>query len=356
MDSFLLIWVLLGVLLIANLAVLFLLLRKSSPAPVDPTPAVQLAVQSMAGDLLTRQSDSFLLLRNSLDQAQQLVDSRLNEGNRTLESRLSLFGEIKNQLGQLSAQATSLEQVSRNMQSLAELLRPPQLRGQLGELFLENLLGQILPPQLFDVQYRFADNSRVDAVVKLGDRLLPIDSKFPLESYVRLMASPNDPAATKEFERVLKQHVNAIHEKYVRTDLGFTPFAIMYIPSEAVYYQFVSRPDQTGLEYAMAKKVIPSSPGHLYAFLASFASAQVQMALFHIGLSAEGQRLVEGLTTVASSAERMAAIQEKSDAALRTLTASLEKSRLELNDIRFQMERLKQLQLSSDKDSSLPAR
>lgn len=357
MDWLLITLILLGLLVLANSIVLFTLLRRpAAPPPADPTQAVQTAVTALTGDLLSRQSESFLILRNSMDQAQRLVESRLSEGNRTLESKLTLFGEIKNQLGQLSAQTASLEKVSSNMQSLSDLLRPPQLRGQLGELLLENLLGQILPKHLFETQYTFPDKSRVDAVVKLGDRLLPIDSKFPLDSYVRLSANREDVAAKKEFDKVLKGHVDSIHSKYVRSEEQVTPFAVMYIPSEAVYYQFVSQPEQTGLEYALGKRVIPSSPGHLYAFLASFASAQVQLALFHIGLSAEGQRLVEALSAVTQGAERLYTNHDKADSAIRTLSASMERSRQELAEIRSHLERLHQLELTGDKGSGLSAR
>ncbi len=214
------------------------------------TNRIESVLIELKSDIVRQQMEGLLSLRQSLDSANLVLSERLSEGNTAMEGRLALFGEIENRLGQLTMQTKNIETVGRNIQSLSELLKPPKLRGGLGEVFLENLLGQILPRSLFDMQYRFDDGQRVDAIVRIGDRLLPIDSKFPLESYQRLDGTTNGKQNLKEFTRVLKQQIDSIATKYLHPELGTTDFAVMYIPSEAVYYQLIAGPCRTQFWFA----------------------------------------------------------------------------------------------------------
>src|SRR5438093_1991327 len=152
---------------------------------------------------------------------------------------------------------------------LENALRPPKARGGFGELLLENLLRDRLPPSAFALQYGFAGGERVDAVIKV-DRLVPIDSKFPLDNFERMLSAENDierQQHEKLFGRDVKNHVDAIASKYIRPDEGTYDFAFMYLPSEAIYYELTCGKTGALLEYAHGKRVVPVSPTTLTAYL-----------------------------------------------------------------------------------------
>ena len=189
-------------LLVAVLAVLvWLVMLLKTRTGADEMTRVDAALQTLKSELISTQMEGLVSLRESLDSANRLLNERLAEGTETLDRRLELFGEIEKKLTQLEIQARAIQEVGQNIQSLSELLKPPRLRGGLGELLLENLLSQILPNSLYTAQYRFPDGHRVDAVVKLGERLLPIDSKFPLETFQHVLSGEDADQAARNFTR-----------------------------------------------------------------------------------------------------------------------------------------------------------
>lgn len=302
----------------------------------DPTAAIEASLSSIKSDILSRQMEGLVGLRDSLDSAQRLMNERLAEGSSALDKRLELFGRIEKQLGELAAQTKAIETVGLNIQSLSELLRPPQLRGALGEILLENLLGQILPVSLYTMQHRFAGGQRVDAVVRLADRLLPVDSKFPMESYQRAIKNDSE-KARKELHRALKKHIDDIASRYVLPDENTTDIAIMYIPSEAVYYSLVSDGEGDILQYSLNKNVVPSSPAHLYAFLASLAAVYAQA-----GLVGSGRELVAGLSALGESLQKLVKYHERMEGSVRRLSTSLGHVGGELSEMAGRLERLRQ--------------
>lgn len=308
----------------------------------DNSSRVESVVEALKGELLSRQAESIFALRDSIDSANRIINDRLAEGTSSLDRRMSVLGELENKLGQLTKQASDIEAVGANIQKLSELLRPPKLRGNIGELLLDNILGQILPSHMFHSQYRFDSGLRVDAAVQLGDRLLPIDAKFPIEAFERVSREPDKPDLQKQFSRDFKKHVDAIADKYIRPAQKTTDFAIMYIPAEAVYYQFIAQNDQEGFEYALSRKVIPSSPGHLYAFLSSVAMLGAELSLAGSGLAEEGRRFLSGLNELAETTERLGRFHDKMESSLRALTAGFGRARTELSGARMQLEKLRE--------------
>ncbi len=329
-------------LLIILVLLVYVLLKLKHSHLQDDKVRLDAALQLLKAELIGKQAESLMALRESIDSANRIINDRLAEGTSALDRRMSVFGKIENRLGQLSAQAANMEAVGKNIQSLSELLRPPKLRGNLGEMLLENLLGQVLPRSLFETQYQFSDGQRVDAAVKLGERLLPVDAKFPLEAYERLASQPGERAAQKEFSQSFRKHVDAIATRYLKPDEQTTDFAIMYIPAEAVYYQLISQDDRSGFEYALSKNVIPSSPGHLYAFLASVAAVYTEISLAQASLTRGSRWLTVSINELSDTSERLEKLHDRMGGSLRGLSTSFEKARAELLEIRHQLDRLRE--------------
>ncbi|MDD3731600.1 MAG: DNA recombination protein RmuC [candidate division Zixibacteria bacterium] len=306
----------------------------------EATPDMAAVIQLMKAELTTGQAEWFLSLREALDNAHRLLNDRLAESNRTLDERTAFMGEIENKLGQLAVQTKNIENIGQNIQSLSQLLRPPKIRGGVGEVLLDNLLAQILPAGLYMTQYRFSGGQRVDAVIKLGDKLLPIDAKFPLENYEKILAAPEDKTAQKDFSLSFKKHVDDICGKYLKPEEKTTDFTIMFIPSEAVYYQFISQGDSTGFEYALAKKVIPSSPGHLYGFLASISSVYTALNLQRTSLADGGRLLAVGLKNLADTLSSLKRLHERMEGSLRALSLSFNRARSETENLQYQLDKL----------------
>lgn len=197
-----------------------------------------------------------------------LLSERLRDVEQN--SRAS-YAEISKTLGGLEKATQQMIDVGKTVSSLEDLLRPPKLRGGMGETLLGELLGQILPGA-FELQHRFSNGERVDAVIQLGSAMVPVDAKFPLEAFKRLSAAQDEIEAKKErnaFIRAVKTHIDQIALKYILPNEGTYDFALMYIPAENVYYETILRDevDEGLFPYALAKRVIPVSPNSFYAYL-----------------------------------------------------------------------------------------
>jgi DNA recombination protein RmuC len=207
------------------------------------------------------------------ENAQVLNDTQQSLGER-LDNAARVVGGVQKSLGGLEEANRRIYEVGKDIASLQEILRAPKLRGGLGEFFLEDLLGQILPAQHYSTQYGFRSGEKVDAVIKLGASLVPVDAKFPLENFKRLLEAASTEErnrAKKQFAADVRKHIDAIASKYILPDEGTYDFALMYIPAENVYYETVIKDeadDERNLcQYAMSRRVIPVSPNSFYAYL-----------------------------------------------------------------------------------------
>lgn len=184
---------------------------------------------------------------------------RLNEQNRNFNERLDsatrVISLVQRNIGEFS-------EIGRSMKDLQEFLNSPKLRGNLGEQVLKELLKQFLPSQTYKLQYPFKSGEKVDAVVLTSGGLIPIDSKFPMENFRKMS---EDKQYKKEFEKDVKKHIDDISRKYILTAEGTIDYALMYIPSEAVYYEIVN--NESLFEYGGEKRVLPVSPTTFYAYL-----------------------------------------------------------------------------------------
>ena len=183
-----------------------------------------------------------------------------------------VFGEVKESLGALAQKTERIQEVGENISSLNEILRAPKFRGGFGELLLERLLADILPHDNYSRQYRFRNGETVDAVIRIGGNLVPIDSKFPLEDFERILAAESEEEQVvlrKQFARTIKKHIDDV-TKYILPDEGTFDFALMYIPAENVYYETILGGHAAESEiysYSLERRVIPVSPNSFYAYL-----------------------------------------------------------------------------------------
>jgi len=213
-----------------------------------------------------------LRISSQVNERLNQMSQSLQEANKIIGQNLSsatgVFGNVEEQLGKLEATNIQILEVSKNISNLQELLRVPKFRGQMGETLLESLLAEVLPQQYYQMQYGFKTGEAVDAVIKLGEHLVPIDAKFSLENFQK-MIEVNDEQAKNSYRRKfiqdIKSRVDEISSKYILPQENTYDFAFMYIPAENVYYETIIKEDL--FSYFAAKKVIPVSPNTFYAYL-----------------------------------------------------------------------------------------
>jgi len=236
----------------------------------------------------------------------QLAQTQAQLGER-FEGATKVFGELKGQLGQVAEMAARMENLGKELQELQDILKAPKLRGQLGEVQLETFLGQVLPEKFWQAQYRFRDGQVVDAVIRLREHLVPVDAKFPLEAFQRLLKAEDEAAkrqARRDFVRAVKGRVDEIASKYIRPGEGTFDFALMFVPSEAVYYEILVRGEGDNedpvLAYATGRKVIPVSPNSFYAYLMTIA-----LGLKGLQVEARAQEILGELSRMQGEFERL---------------------------------------------------
>ncbi|OGF99684.1 hypothetical protein A3D78_02395 [Candidatus Gottesmanbacteria bacterium RIFCSPHIGHO2_02_FULL_39_14] len=200
-----------------------------------------------------------------LDTQNKNIISTLEQSTRTLNQRLDTAArfimDVKQNIGEMS-------EIGRSMKELEDFLKSPKLRGNLGEQVLKELLSQMLPKNSFYLQYAFKNGVIVDAAIKTSNGIIPIDSKFPLENFRKMLKAENDTekkAAVKIFVTDVKKHIDDISKKYILVSEGTIDYALMYLPSEAIYYEIVNNQDL--FDYANQKRIMPVSPVTFYAYL-----------------------------------------------------------------------------------------
>jgi DNA recombination protein RmuC len=225
--------------------------------------------QQDQGSLMLQQGINALQQR--LDAFGQRVSQNLQQTTDSMNSRLDKTAEV---VGDLREKVGQIHEVGKAAQELVGIMRAPKLRGGMGEFFLGDLLAQILPQEHYSLQYRFKSGDAVDAVIRIGPSLVPVDAKFPYENFKRVIeatAEVDRIAARKQFLRDVRNQVDAIAKKYILPDEGTYNFALMYVPAENVYYETIIKEDAVEdrqlFSYALDKRVIPVSPNSFYAYL-----------------------------------------------------------------------------------------
>jgi DNA recombination protein RmuC len=229
-----------------------------------------------------------------------IKDSAQTTSQIASQSQAAMSNELKNtreQMSQIQKQLGEVQQAGQQMHQTAEklenILGGTKSRGSFGETTLERLLEDSLAPSQYEKQYRFRSGEAADAVIHLRDKkLMTIDSKFPLEAYMRLSAEGEE--ARKTFISAVKLHADSIARKYIVPEEGTLDVALMFVPSEAVYYELLMSTDSKGEAldaYCRSRKVMAVSPNTLYAHLSVIA-----MGLRGMQIEENAKRLAENLS------------------------------------------------------------
>jgi DNA recombination protein RmuC len=227
---------------------------------------------------------SMLLLQNTINELRRTLDQKLGESTHLMQTQLQAqFGESAKIIRDVTERLVRLDETNKQvvnfadqLKNLQDILKNPKQRGILGEYYLETVLKNVLPPGAYKMQYAFKDGVIVDAVVFVDKRIIPIDSKFSLENYNRILEARDD-TERKRYESAfisdLKIRIDET-SKYVKPEENTMDFAFMFIPSEAVYYDLLinkigAMGDDTKnlINYAGQKKVIVVSPTSFLAYL-----------------------------------------------------------------------------------------
>ena len=224
------------------------------------------------------QADTLASVRQELHRVRTEMAGQMGNMGLGVQEQLrqvsEVVGNVQGKLGQLGEATQRVAEVGKDIQGLEQILKSPKMRGGLGELLLEQLLAQMLPREHYALQHGFKSGDKVDAVIRISGRLVPVDAKFPLENFRRMLAEPDDDrrrALRKAFGRDVKNRVEEIAKKYILPDEETFDFALMYVPAENVYYETIVKDEEADEEsiatYALSRRVVPVSPNSLYAYL-----------------------------------------------------------------------------------------
>src|SRR3989338_3266056 len=236
-----------------------------------------------------------MLLQKQIQNMESALDSRMNESSRNVnETMRTQLGESAKLIREITAEITSVKEIGREtgkfaeqLKSLQDILKNPKQRGILGEYYLETVLKNVLPPGMYQMQYPFKNGEIVDAAVFVNEKIVPIDSKFSLDNYNRLVHAPGAerPAFEKAFVNDLKLRIQET-AKYIRPEENTMDFAFMFIPSEGIYYDLLTNQVGTGEEENLIQraagkyKVIIVSPtsflAHLQTVMQGLKALQIE--------------------------------------------------------------------------------
>src|SRR3989344_3884571 len=246
-------------------------------------------------------------IKQSSETSKQTTEKNIQELNKAIGERLDNAGRV---IAGLTKELGGVAQIGPDLRRLSETLASPKMRGNFGEEVLENMLSQVFPKEFTTYQYRFKNGEVVDAIVRIGQLILPIDSKFSMENYRLYKEAKTDEAVEEQrklFLKDVKKRIDEIHKKYILPQEGTYDFALMFIPSEGIYLEVAE--DLATCAYARDKKVVMVGPNTLYltlqTFLVSLRGQQINKAAQQVlaminGIKQESDKFGKGLDTMAN--------------------------------------------------------
>lgn len=257
-------YVLLGIIIIGFVLILIIIRKWMGDAAKNQNPSSEILEWLRSTN--TRIDDQNRQIVSTLQNSTKAMNERLDNAARFIAA-------VQKNIGEMS-------EIGRGMKELQEFLQSPKLRGTIGEQILRELLSQMLPKQVYSLQYGYKSGVKVDALIKTANGSIPVDSKFPMENFRKIQKAVNESERKihqKDFDADVKKHISDIAKKYIVTSEGTVDYALMYLPSESVYYEVVN--NQSLYDFAIVNRIYPVSPMTFYAFLRA------------ILMSFEGQRI-----------------------------------------------------------------
>ena len=292
---------------------LFWLLQRRAARPGDGEHLALTQLQQQVSDLIrtlhetrhqiTRETGDQLsvgtkALTDLVQASQTQVTGQMVSQSKEVGDRV---GALQERLVRLGDEIRHLAEMGADLRKLQDILRAPKVRGNLGEQLLENLLGNMLPPTDYRIQHAFAGGEKVDAAIRLPGGLVPVDAKFPLENFQKLLSSRGEDEsrrARKAFTDDIRRHARAIASRYIRPQEGTLDLALMYVPAESVYYEaFVHGERGEEVEALWAEvlglRVFPVSPNTFSLYLST-----LQLGLRGFRIEEGARRIVATLATL----------------------------------------------------------
>lgn len=275
-------------------------------AVIGATLIILKKLQEMKELQLVSQNDKLIQqLNENLQGVQQMVDKNMGNMrtsvdkttealNERLDNAAKVIGALKHELG-------GMKEIGRSINDFQAFLKSPKIRGNLGEQILYDALDQVFSPEQYTQQYKFQDGQVVDAILKTSAGIIPIDSKFPMDAYQRYLAADEEKAeqlAHREFTNAVRKHIRDISSKYILPQEGTVSFAVIYIPSEAVYYEVTMQHEELN-RYAQENNVMVTSPNTFFNFLHI-----VMMGMERTRLQEQAQQIWEILKGVQKETEK----------------------------------------------------
>ncbi len=296
------------------------------------------AVAAQINQLMQSVNQQLGQVRQELQSGVATTGSLATQAQRDVSQQLQYSTHVLLEMQQRIGEVYQTSQdLSKATQTLQGVLGSPKTRGSMGEITLERILQDALPQKAYSMQYRFASTGAVvDAIVRGADRMLSVDSKFPLDAYRRLLEIGDD--ARREFSQAVRRHADSIAEKYILPDEHTFDYALMFVPSEGVYYELLMSEDpKHGRldEYCRSKRVFPVSPNTFYACLSAIAtSLQGQQ------IEENARHLFASLAGLEKQLASFAAIYEKLGTHLRHAQLSYEEAENRLDRARASVEQM----------------
>lgn len=290
--------------------------------------------------------------------ADSLQKGLASSGMLASQAQQAVAAELKNSqelLGRVNKQLTEIQQAGHDLnqatQTLQTVLSGAKTRGTLGEVALESLLADALPRSAYETQFRFSTGAIVDAVIRTGQKVISVDSKFPLESYRRLVETGEE--ARKEFFQAVRKHAESIGEKYILQNEGTLDIALMFVPSEGVFYELLMTSDaKLGRldDYCRARGILPVSPNTLHAYLSA-----ILMGLRGMQIEENAKHILGSLAGLQSQLDSFAKVYDTLGGHLRHAQQSYDDADRKLDRARGALEQMAQGALPDAQPKALEA-
>ena len=319
-----------------------------APAPAASAPVDLL--QAQIAELARATTASVDQLRTEVQATLGTAEERMVTQSGATSRALT---DLARQLGQLGERSDRIGELAREIGSLHDLLRLPQPRGGFGELMLERVLADHLPAEAFALQHTFRDGARVDAIVRSGGRIVPIDAKFPVDAFRAMQAAPTDQERAvkrKAFLQQVKRHVDAVG-RYVKPDEATIDLAFLYVPAEQLYYQaFVQAEEGEDMgAYCAQRRVMPVSPNTLVSYL-----QLVALGLRGLAIEQRSRELHEQIRRAALELERFRELHDQLGRHVENASKKFTESLRALDRASGAVETLGQTSIAAPAQTTLP--